>query len=127
MEKTKLINARKKRGLSTKEIADLISMEEYSYRRREKGETRITYKEWQKIAAILEVEVEDIFETEQQAVNIHSENGQVKFSTYTGKIQYYNIPKEMVENQQEYIVILKKQIEELKNENINLKAQIIIN
>jgi transcriptional regulator with XRE-family HTH domain len=124
MEKIKLINTRKRKGMSTKEMADLIPMEEYSYRRREKGETRITYKEWQKIAAILEVEVEDIFETEQQAVNIHNENGQVNNSTYTGKIQYYNIPKEMVENQQEYIVILKKEIEELKNENFYLKEQI---
>jgi hypothetical protein len=33
------------------------------------------------------------------------------------KFQYYSIPKEMIENQQEYIAILKAEITQLKGNN----------
>lgn len=121
MEKIKLINARKKIGISLKEMADLLKMEDYSYRRRENGETKITYKEWQKMAEILKVEVDDIFESDNSLINIHNENGQVNASSNLQKIQYYNIPKEMIDSQQEYINLLKEQIVLLQNEIEQLK------
>lgn len=124
MEKTKLINARKAKGFSSKEIADLLSIEEYSYRRRERGETKISNKEWKKIAEILEVDYQDIFEPDFYSVNIHNENGQVNNTTHTQKIQYYNIPKEMIETQQEYINLLKKEIETITIENQSLKERL---
>jgi hypothetical protein len=85
-----------------------------------KGQTR---KECTKIAQILEVEMDEIFESETSAVTINNENGQVNNTTYTGKIQYYNIPKEMIDNQQEYIVILKDENKLLKEENQLLKEE----
>jgi transcriptional regulator with XRE-family HTH domain len=120
MEKTRLIKARINKGLSCKEIADLIHMEEYSYRRRETGKTKISNKEWKKFAEILEVDFDDIFEPEYNGISIHNENGQV--NNYTNKIQYYNIPKEMIETQQEYINLLKEEIKVLKEKLLKYES-----
>lgn len=112
MEKTKLIKARISKGLSCKEVADLIFIEEYSYRRREKGKTKISNKEWNNLAEISDVDFDDIFEPEYNGININHVEGQV--NNYTNKIGYYNIPKEMIETQQEYITMLKEEIYNLK-------------
>jgi transcriptional regulator with XRE-family HTH domain len=122
MEKTKLIHARKVKGLTAKEIADLLSIEEYSYRRREKGDTKIARKEWKRLAEILEVEFDEIFEPDYYPINCNNGEGQINNDTH--KIEYYNIPKEMVENQQEFIALLKSQIETLKQENQTLKNNV---
>jgi transcriptional regulator with XRE-family HTH domain len=122
MEKTRLIKARLNKGLSCKEIADMINMEEYSYRRRETGKTKIRNKEWKKLAEILEVDFDDIFEPEYNSINIHNENGHV--NTHNNKIEYYNIPKEMIETQQEYINLLKEENLALKLENKSLMDKI---
>lgn len=122
MEKIKLSTLRKSKGYSTKDVADYLSMEEYSYRRREKGETRISNKEWKKLADFFQVEYDDIFEPESYPVNINNGGGQI--NNFTDKIEYYNIPKEVIEMQQEYIDLLKKEISTLTSENQSLKEQL---
>lgn len=64
MKKNKLLEVRLKKGLSQEELADLINMTQSSYCRREKGLKKITDIEWLKIAKILGVEKEDIFESD---------------------------------------------------------------
>jgi transcriptional regulator with XRE-family HTH domain len=119
MEKSILIKTRKKLGFSCKEIADLLCIEEYSYRRRENGKTKISNQEWKKLASILSVPFETIFE-EENVSNDSSESSTPKTST----TQSYNIPKEMLDNQQEYITILKIENDTLKQENKFLKEKL---
>jgi transcriptional regulator with XRE-family HTH domain len=121
MEKSRLIKTRKKLGLSCKEIADLLCIEEYSYRRRENGKTKISNQEWKKLASILSVPFETIFEPE--SISIDSPKS---ITPETNTNQYYSIPKEMIDNQQEYINILKIEIDSLKKENQFLKEKLLI-
>lgn len=124
MEKLKLITTRKSKGFSVQDMADMLDMEDYNYRRRENGETKITNKEWHKIAQVLQVNFDDIFEPDTNNINIHNENGQVNATTQVQKIEYYNIPKEMVETQQEYINLLKEENKSLKEEIVILKEKL---
>jgi transcriptional regulator with XRE-family HTH domain len=122
MEKTKLIQARENKGFDRNEFADLIQMERYSYRRREKGEVKISHNEWERMAKVLGVSFDDIFEPDANIVNINNGEGQI--NNNTRKIEYYNIPKEMVASQQEYIILLKEKIKKLEEENQVLKEKI---
>jgi transcriptional regulator with XRE-family HTH domain len=120
MEKSRLIKIRKNLGLSCKEIADLMCIEEYSYRRRENGKTKISNQEWKKLASILSVPFDTIFEAEYVPID-NSKNTTPEI----GSSQYYNIPKEMIDHQQEYISVLKKEIDSLKKENEILKEKLL--
>jgi transcriptional regulator with XRE-family HTH domain len=120
MVKSRLIKTRKNLGLSCKEIADLLCIEEYSYRRRENGKTKISNQEWKKLASILSVPFEAIFEPESTPID-NSKSTNPEISTKN----YYSIPKEMIDNQQEYITILKIEIDSLKKENLQLKEKLL--
>jgi hypothetical protein len=98
----------------------LLCIEEYSYRRRENGKTKISNQEWKKLASILSVPFEAIFEPENISID-NSKNITPEICTN----HYYNIPKEMVDNQQEYINILKIEIDSLKKENLQLKEKLL--
>lgn len=121
MEKSKLIKTRKNLGLSCKDIADLLCIEEYSYRRRENGKTKINNQEWKKLASILSVSFEAIFEPESTPID-NSKSTNPELSTN----HYYSIPKKMIDNQQEYITILKIEIDSLKKENQLLKEKLLV-
>lgn len=121
MEKSRLIKIRKNLGLSCKEIADLMCIEEYSYRRRENGKTKISNQEWKKLASILSVPFETIFEPE--SILIDSSKS---ITPEANTNQYYSIPKEMIDNQQEYINILKIEIDSLKKENQLLREKLLV-
>ena len=61
MIKTKLITTRKK--LYTQEkMANLLHMSQSQYHRREKGDVKISDEEWERIAKVLDTNVEDIKE-----------------------------------------------------------------
>ncbi|WP_294964493.1 helix-turn-helix transcriptional regulator [uncultured Flavobacterium sp.] len=62
MIKLKLQIVRLQRQLSQKEIADLIGMTQSTYSRKEKGITNITMLEWIKIAKVLDVEKDEIYQ-----------------------------------------------------------------
>ncbi|MCU7617419.1 helix-turn-helix domain-containing protein [Chryseobacterium sp. PBS4-4] len=93
----------------------------YNYSRKERGETRIHDEEWQKIANALDVPVEEIKEEKHSGI-VHNDNSTLhdRSGSY---IHNYNIPNSIVENLQDYISILKKEIENLKEENTALKAE----
>lgn len=64
MKKTKLHNARVKLGLSQQEMSVLASMEQTTYGRKENGISKITTLEWKKFALILDVDLNEIFESD---------------------------------------------------------------
>lgn len=113
MVKNKLIAARMEKGFSQERMADLLFMDQSQYSRREKGITKITEDEWEKMATILEKQIEDIFEEETQ-VTINNDNGSQGSITYSGTINFYNIPDFLLQSQQKYI-------ESLEQENKNLR------
>ncbi|WP_396154562.1 helix-turn-helix domain-containing protein [Flavobacterium macrobrachii] len=62
MECKKLITARKNKGLTQKQVADKMAMEQTTYSKKERGLSPIREDEWMRFAKILEVNIEDIKE-----------------------------------------------------------------
>ena len=112
MIKNKLIRARKEKKFSQQDVAEFLSISQTQYLRKEKGEIGITEQEWDKIAKLLNVEVEEIKEEENKNISQHFDN--VTGSYIGSNNNYCNVPKFLLENQKEYIELLKKEIESLK-------------
>jgi transcriptional regulator with XRE-family HTH domain len=62
MKYKKLIQVRKNSGLTQKQIADKMAMEQTTYSKKERGLSPIREDEWIRFAKILEVNIEDIKE-----------------------------------------------------------------
>ncbi|MDF2551639.1 MAG: transcriptional regulator [Chryseobacterium sp.] len=122
MIQEKLKNLRKQKGLSQEKMAKILSTDTSNYSRKERGETRIHDEEWQKIANALDVPVEDIKEENSSGI-VHNDNSTFNDNSGNYYNQNFNIPNSIVENLQDYISLLKKEIENLKEENAALKAQ----
>jgi len=111
MEKIKLIEARKRKGLSQSQIAEKLHMDVSNYNRREKGNAKISYEEWEKIAQILETSVEDIYESDEGHIVIFKDNA---IGNYNGTNNVYTVPEHLLETQRKYIEKLERELEELK-------------
>lgn len=111
MEKTKLIEVRKRKNITQEKIADILCMDVSNYNRREKGTSKISMHEWQKISEVLDVPLDDIYESDESLVFIFNDN-----ATGNGNIvsNNYNIPLSVWETQKKYIEKLEAEIEMLK-------------
>lgn len=120
MIKNKLIKLRKAK-YTQENMAKILHMTQSQYQRREKGEIKISDEEWERIAKALDTNVEDIKEEDSKLqVNNYDNNS----GSYFGSNNYfYNIPDFVLENQQDYINLLKKEIQDLKEEITALKSQ----
>ncbi|SUX46281.1 Helix-turn-helix domain [Chryseobacterium indoltheticum] len=114
MIQERLRTLRKQKGMSQEKMAKILSTDTSNYSRKERGETKIQDEEWQKIADALEVPVKDIKDNDTK-FSINNDN--TTFQDNSGNYnQYFNIPNSIVENLQDYIILLKKEIESLKQE-----------
>lgn len=113
MEKTKLILARSNKGLTQQQIALKLNMDVSNYNRREKGQIKISNHEWEKISKILEVSIEEIYESEESNFFVVKDNSSGNHSETT---KFYTIPEYLLENQRKYI-------QKLEEENNNLKKK----
>jgi len=111
MEKTKLIEARKMKGLLQNEIAERLCMDPSCYSRRESGEIKITKGQWGKLAEILEVPFDEIYEPDESQTFIN--NGYVQ-ANYQGTQYIHPVPESLLDSQQELIRKLKEEIADLK-------------
>jgi len=119
MVKNKLISARKERNMTQNDMAERLFISQSQYQRREYGEVRISDDEWIRLAKILNKEVNDIKE-EDSISNIYNyDNHSGNYSASNN--YFYNIPEFIMKNQQEYIEMLKDEINRLKEEVIFLK------
>ena len=59
MEKTKLKNMRNEKGFTQQQIADYLPTDKSNYCKKELGYIKITSMEWEKLAKILNCEVEE--------------------------------------------------------------------
>ena len=113
----KLRSNRKKKGISQKSMAKILSTDTSNYSRKERGETKIFNDEWEKLAAALDVPVEEIKESSRNL--IRNEN-----STFNDNSGNYNKYYSFSEHVNDYIALLKEQNEMLKEENLRLKKEI---
>lgn len=123
MTMEKLRTIRKQKGFTQQQIADIIATDVSNYSRKESGDVKIFDDEWEKIAKALDVSVEDI--KEEKTPNVVQNNDNLTFndtsSFHQSGIYNCNIPNYILESQQDYIKLLKEQIEVLKAENAKLK------
>ncbi|WP_316934138.1 helix-turn-helix domain-containing protein [Chryseobacterium luteum] len=106
---------RKQKGISQEKMAKILSTDPSNYSRKERGEVRIHEEEWQKLAEALDVSVEDIKE-EKDVKIVHNDNSTFNDNSGNYYNQHFNIPNSLIENLQDYISLLKKEIHELKEE-----------
>ena len=120
MEKRKLFEERVKKGFSQLNIADELGIDESNYCRREKGLAKISIEEWEKLSQILNVEIEDIYESEETNLFICKDSA----SSNLQGINVYAVPKDMLETQQKYIQKIEKENQKLEEENSTLKIRL---
>ena len=121
MIKNKLIQVRKAK-YTQENMAKILHMTQSQYQRREKGDIKISDEEWERIAKALGTNVEDIKEDDSLIHQVNNYDNQS--GNYSASNNYFhNIPDYILENQQEYINLLKKEIQDLKEEITALKSQ----
>jgi transcriptional regulator with XRE-family HTH domain len=113
MERTKLTERRKAKGFSQSLIAEKLCMDVSNYNRREKGQMKISLKEWEKLADVLQEPIENIYESDDLPVLICRDNS----TGYNPETNLYSIPAYFLEIQRKYI-------EKLENEIRVLRARI---
>ncbi|MBL7880520.1 MAG: helix-turn-helix transcriptional regulator [Chryseobacterium gambrini] len=122
MVKEKLIKARKERNFSQQDIAEHLKISQTHYLRKEKGEVEIKDEEWERIAKLLDVEVDDIKQSDKEN-SIHQNFENNSGNCIGSNNVYCNVPEYLLENQQEYISLLKKEIQELKDRIAKLEQK----
>jgi len=113
----KLRNLRKQRGYTQDYMSKIIATDASNYSRKESGDVRIFDDEWEKLAKALDVPVEEIKE-DRQIGKVSNENFTVNDQASAGNYyeNYCNIPNAVMDNLQDYIKLLKEQVESLKEE-----------
>jgi transcriptional regulator with XRE-family HTH domain len=120
MIKQKLIDERKKR-FTQEEFAYKLGMDTSNYNRRENGLTKISKKEWDKMAKELGVKFEEIYEPEDGVYVINGDYAHGNF----GSGGTFNTHSEFVfETMKKYIGKLEEENALLKTENQSLKDDI---
>jgi transcriptional regulator with XRE-family HTH domain len=112
MEKSKLIEARNNKGLSQKQLAERLCMDVSNYNRREKGLSKIAPAEWEKIAAHLDVSLEDIYESEDATFIVCRDHSVGVVNHGTNNV--YTVPEFLLESQRKYTAKLEEEVAFLK-------------
>lgn len=123
MQKEKLRTVRKRKGYTQQQIADVLATDVSNYSRKESGDVRIIQREWDKIAAFLEVPLEEIYEEEEATTIINNNNSTFNGAASGGgggNVNTFNneLSISLIKNLQEYISLLKEEISRL-NEKQN--------
>ena len=117
MIKAKLRKMREQK-FTQEEFAHLLEMETSNYNRRENGITKISKREWDKMAKILDCKLDEIYEPEYGVYIINGDHAHCNFGnngTYNGK-DYF-----VFNNKKKYILKLEEENFQLKEENTQLK------
>lgn len=123
MQKEKLRTVRKMKGFTQQQMAEVIPTDVSNYSRKESGAVSITQTEWNKLAKFLEVPIEEIYEEEETKIVIEnpvfndSPGANVGNSGFSANNMGYitnELSIEIIKTMQEYIGLLKEEIERLK-------------
>ncbi|MFV0571850.1 MAG: helix-turn-helix transcriptional regulator [Xanthomarina gelatinilytica] len=107
MIKQKLIEKRKERNFSQAEIAQQLGITQSQYNRRENGLVKISKKEWDLLAKLLNVSLDEIYEPQDGVYIINNENANGNF----GNHNIYQAHSDFA------LDTMKKYIEKLEQEN----------
>jgi transcriptional regulator with XRE-family HTH domain len=119
MIKQKLASKRIEKKISQEEIAHLLGITQSQYSRRENGLTKISRKEWDKMAKVLDTNLETIYEPEDGIYIINNENAN---GDYSGSQNHFSqVPDYVIETMRKYIEKLEEENKTLKDEIKNLK------
>jgi transcriptional regulator with XRE-family HTH domain len=121
----KLRSLRKKRGYTQEYMSNILSTDVSNYCRKENGDVKIFDDEWDKLAKALDVAVEEIKE-ERQAAIVQNNDNSTFHESHSGincNNYYYNVPNQIMDNLQDYIKILKEQVDALKQEVEKLRSE----
>lgn len=111
MRKSKLIQTRNKKDFSQQYMAENMHMDVSNYNRRESGQAKINQQEWEKLSQILQVPIEDIYESEESNFFVFKDSS---IGNYLGTNHIYSIPEYFLENQRKYIQKLEEENERLR-------------
>ena len=113
MIKSKLKHLREQK-YTQEEFAHLLEMETSNYNRRENGVTKISKREWDKMAKLLECNLDEIYEPEDGVYVINGDNAHGNF----GSGGTFNANDTFI------LETMKKYIAKLEEENAQLKEQL---
>ena len=120
MIKSKLKHLREQK-YTQEEFAHLLEMETSNYNRRENGVTKISKREWDKMAKLLACNLDEIYEPEDGVYIINGDHAQGNFGnngTFNGKDDF------VFDTMKKYILKLEEENFQLKEENTQLKEAI---
>ena len=109
--KEKLIEMRKARKFTQKDMADKLNLEVSGYTKRENGQTKIRMDQWIELAKILNIPLENIFEEDERQSLTFKDNAT---GNYCANNIYISVPEALLETQQKYIQKLEEENAELK-------------
>nr|WP_315034442.1 helix-turn-helix transcriptional regulator [uncultured Chryseobacterium sp.] len=118
MQKEKSHTVRKRKGYTQQQVAEAIATDVSNYSRKENGTVKIIPTEWDKLAAFLEVPVEEIYEEEEAKIIIENPvfNDNTQANVGNNNVTINNeLSIEIIKNLQEYIGLLKEETTYLKN------------
>ena len=109
MSYEKLITTRKLKGYTQEKLTQQIAMEQTTLSRKKRGLSPISDEEWQRIATVLQVPVDDIKESFSENP---SQNVNCTFNDQSVGIQYITIPTDILDQllkaKDEQIALLKE-------------------
>ncbi|MCL2042193.1 MAG: helix-turn-helix domain-containing protein [Bacteroidales bacterium] len=107
----KLIEMRKARGFTQKDMADRLKLDVSGYSKRESGQTKIRIGQWVELAKMLNVPVDDIYEEDETQSWTFKDNAT---GNYGANTIYITVPEALMETQLKYMRKLEEEISELK-------------
>jgi transcriptional regulator with XRE-family HTH domain len=113
-KKEKLIETRKSKGFTQKDMADRLHLEVSNYNKRERGETKIRIEQWVELAKMLGVPLENIYEESENPSITFNDNATGKCCANNINNVYITVPEALLETQLKYIQKLEEENKELK-------------
>jgi transcriptional regulator with XRE-family HTH domain len=115
MNHEQLIATRKLKKMSQEKLADSLGMEQTTYSKKERGKSPLSDNEWEKIASILNVDVEDIRPKDQVVNPGHIHNPSISDHGVCIGVQYVNMPKEVLDTILAYNKFLENELKRFKD------------
>jgi transcriptional regulator with XRE-family HTH domain len=113
---TKLINVRKNKHFSREDVAMCLKISATQYRRKEFGEVKIFDEEWSKIAGLLEIPVEEIYEENANVLPNIKKMENISNSYMRNHNLYCNVPDFILQDLHDMIIELREENKRLKTE-----------
>ncbi len=125
MIKQKLFDKRKEKNLTQEDFAAKLGIETSNYNRRENGVTKISKKEWDLMAKILETTLDEIYEPEDCVYVINGDYAYGNFGsggTFNNNSEFvFETMKKYIQKLEDEIAVLRQEVSALKNEIQSLK------